>query len=315
MPAQKITDIVDVFHRDVYPRIDTRNGGALSKASEGKTLLITGGSKGIGRSIALLHAHTHPRSIIITARTMSSLDLVASEIAAIDPKIRVIKASVDVSDAAAVSAFFRDLREVEKVGRIDVLFNNAGALEPRLPFAQQNLSAWTTTINANIIGVANFTHEFLRHNFTAVGGSSDGTTESNNKQALKDVTVIVTSSIAAILSSPGSSAYQTSSKFFSPYNCSSDADYFFQISTQSVQLGGIPTDLAQNLPTFLLDHWRDNGHESPDLSGGFTAWLLTPEADFLRGRYASATWDVDALVAKRQAILDGDLLKVRVEMG
>ncbi|KAF7985980.1 hypothetical protein HWV62_41282 [Athelia sp. TMB] len=68
------------------------------------------------------------------------------------------------------------------------------------------------------------------------------------------------------------------------------------------------------MPTSWLDNWRDNGHESPDLSGGFTAWLLTPEADFLRGRYASATWDVDALVAKRQAILDGDLLKVRVEM-
>ncbi|KAF7985981.1 hypothetical protein HWV62_41284 [Athelia sp. TMB] len=314
MPAQKITDIVDVFHRDLYPRIDTRNGGALSKASEGKTLLITGGSKGIGRSIALLHAYTHPRIIVITARTMSSLDLVASEIAAIDPRIRVIKASVDVSDAAA----------------------------PRLPFAQQNLSAWTTTINANIVGVANFTHEFLRHNFIAVGGSPDGTTESNNKQALKDVTVIVTSSIAAILSSPGSSAYQTSSKnldeqILRVFGCrlrnriglwgrrpsiillpSRSVHMIFssvQTSTQSARLGGIPTDLAQNLPTFLLDHWRDNGHESPDLSGGFTAWLLTPEADFLRGRYASATWDVDALVAKRQAILDGDLLKVRVEMG
>ena len=50
------------------------------------------------------------------------------------------------------------------------------------------------------------------------------------------------------------------------------------------------------------------------MSGAFTAWLLTSEADFLRGRYACATWDVDELVAKKQEILDKDLLKVRVEM-
>ncbi|KAF7985979.1 hypothetical protein HWV62_41280 [Athelia sp. TMB] len=218
MPSPKNINIVDVLHHDVYPRIETRNGGALSKASEGKTLLITGASKGIGRSIALLHAHTHPRSIIITARTASSLDLVATEIAAIDPKIRIIKASVDVDDATAVSAFFKDLREVEKVGRIDVLFNNAGYLE-------QDLSTWTSTINTNIIGVANFTHEFLRHNFAAVGGSPDGTTEGKNKQALKDVSVIVTSSAGALVSFPGFSAYQPTSKFFPACNYSSGADY------------------------------------------------------------------------------------------
>lgn len=60
---------------------------------------------------------------------MPSLDSVASELAAIDSEIRIIKASVDVCDSQAVSAFFSNLWHVEKVGRIDVLFANAGYLE------------------------------------------------------------------------------------------------------------------------------------------------------------------------------------------
>lgn len=77
----------------------------------------------------MFHAYTRPRTIIIIARTIGQLDLVATEIAAIDSNIKVIKGSVDIMDLQAVNNFFTNLREVEKVGRVDVLFNNAGYLE------------------------------------------------------------------------------------------------------------------------------------------------------------------------------------------
>lgn len=150
MAKGSLTDIVETERSDVYPRIETRNGAPLSKASEGKTLLITGASKGVGRvcvdlyysgcfyllltspqSIAIFHAHTHPKSIIITARSTGPLDAVAAELAAIDYNIKVVKASLDVGDANAVGVFFKHLRDVEGVGKIDVLFNNAGCLEVR----------------------------------------------------------------------------------------------------------------------------------------------------------------------------------------
>lgn len=76
-----------------------------------------------------MHAHTRPKCIILIARSIPSLDSVASELAAIDSEIRIIKASVDVCDSKAVSTFFKNLWYVEKVGRIDVLFANAGYLE------------------------------------------------------------------------------------------------------------------------------------------------------------------------------------------
>ncbi|KZP16605.1 NAD(P)-binding protein [Athelia psychrophila] len=315
------TDIVGNFQHNIYPRIETRKGGPLARASEGKTLLITGASKGVGRSIAIMHAHTRPKCIILIARSIPSLDSVASELAAIDSEIRIIKASVDVCDSKAVSTFFKNLWYVEKVGRIDVLFANAGYLEPIVPFAQQDISLWTKAINTNVMGVAVVTHEFLRHNFAAVGGNPDGTTEDKNKKALQNATIIITSSIGAALTFPGCSAYQPSKTLINRFCEFLDAEYGAASSfgadglrTFCFHPGGIPTDLAQNMPKFILDHWRDNGHDSPDLSGGFTAWLLTPEADFLRGRYASATWDVDSLLQKKQEILDGDLLKVNIRM-
>lgn len=321
MAKGSLTAIVEERHSDVYHRIETRNGGPLSNASNGKTLLITGASKGIGRSIAILHAHTHPRCIIITARSTGPLDAVATELEAIDPKINVIKASVDVGDIGAVKAFFQRLRNVEGVGKIDVLFNNAGYLEPVMPFAQQNLSTWTRTINTNLLGVANVTHEFLRHNFAAVGGSEDGTTEGLNKQALKDVSVIMTSSTGSNLMMPGFSGYMPTKTWLNRFTEFMDADYgtLSPFGAEGLRAfcfhpGAIPTEAAQNMPQMILDLWRDNGHESPDLSGAFTAWLLTPEADFLRGRYVCATWDVDDLVAKKEEILEQDLLKVRIEM-
>jgi NADP-dependent 3-hydroxy acid dehydrogenase YdfG len=83
----------------------------------------------IYQSIALLHALTHPKAIILLARNVEHLDSVASEISAIDSNIKVIKGSVDITDAQAVSTFFTNLRDNEKVGRLDVLFNNAGYLE------------------------------------------------------------------------------------------------------------------------------------------------------------------------------------------
>ena len=83
----------------------------------------------IYQSIALLHAHTHPKAIILLARNAEHLDSVASEISVIDSDIKVVKGSVDVTDAQAIDTFFTNLRNNHKVGRLDVLFNNAGYLE------------------------------------------------------------------------------------------------------------------------------------------------------------------------------------------
>ncbi|KZP08039.1 hypothetical protein FIBSPDRAFT_1052611 [Athelia psychrophila] len=314
MSDQPTNNIVDLLRYDIYPRIDTRNGGALAKVSAGKTLIITGASEGIGRGIAIMHAHTHPQCIILTDRLAAPLDVVAFELATIDPEIRVIQASVDVSDYAAVGAFFAHLMQVENIGHIDVLFNTAGYLE-------QELSTCAKTISSYIIGVANVTNEFLRHNFAAAGGNPNGTTEHRNKEALEDTTVVITSSSSGPLDArPGLPAYSSSKILVNRFCEFLDVEYGLGSPFGAAGLrafcfhpGDIPMDLPRHLPEGYLANRRAGGHDSdsPYLGGGFTAWLLTPEADFLRGRYASATWDVDSLLARKQDILEGDLLKFR----
>ena len=68
--------------------------------------------------------------------------------------------------------------------------------------------------------------------------------------------------------------------------------------------GGVPTDLALTMPKHLHSLLVDQ----PALAGGYTVWLTTPAADFLKGRYSSCCWDIDELVAKKDEIEAKNLL-------
>lgn len=64
------------------------------------------------------------------------------------------------------------------------------------------------------------------------------------------------------------------------------------------------TELATAMPKELHHVLIDK----PALAAGYTVWLTTPAADFLKGRYSSCVWDVNQLVAKKAEILKGSLL-------
>ena len=87
----------------------------------GKTALITGGGRGIGRSIALAFAHQGAR-IAVAARTKEQVKEVAQEIGS-----GAIGLVCDVSDPESVTRMFADMRE--RLGEADILVNNAGIAE------------------------------------------------------------------------------------------------------------------------------------------------------------------------------------------
>ena len=88
----------------------------------GKTALITGGSKGIGRATAEVLA-SEGCNVIIVARDMTSLDATADAIRA-KWQVHVRTIAADLSSDATV-------REVAEVaGELDILVNNAGAIPP-----------------------------------------------------------------------------------------------------------------------------------------------------------------------------------------
>ena len=109
----------------------------------GKTALITGGGRGIGREIALTFARNGAR-IAVAARTAEQVEQVAKEIGN-----NAIALVCDVSDSESVTRMFSDLRE--RLGDADILVNNAGIAESST-FVNTTDELWHRHISINLSG-------------------------------------------------------------------------------------------------------------------------------------------------------------------
>jgi NAD(P)-dependent dehydrogenase (short-subunit alcohol dehydrogenase family) len=111
---------------------------------DGKVVLITGGSRGIGKGIARGMAR-EGANIIISARPTPTLDQTAAELEAGGATVLAVPA--DVTDEAQVERLFATV--MERFGRLDVLVNNAGAFDGG-PLDEFPTQAWHTVIATNL---------------------------------------------------------------------------------------------------------------------------------------------------------------------
>jgi NAD(P)-dependent dehydrogenase (short-subunit alcohol dehydrogenase family) len=114
----------------------------------GKVGIVTGGTSGIGRDAAVLFAKAGVKVVVAGRREVEggeTLDLVR---AAGGDGLFV---KTDVSHATEVQALVR--KTVEKFGRLDVAFNNAGIEGSLIPIAEQSEEDWDRTIDINLKGV------------------------------------------------------------------------------------------------------------------------------------------------------------------
>ena len=128
----------------------------------GKIALITGGTGGIGKSIAKKFFQ-EGAEIIITGRDSKKLDSTVKELGAGMPIVVDIKNEEEIKDGVK--------KIIEKFGRIDILVNNAG-IHPKLkPLHEIEESEWNNVIDINLTGQFRVTKTVIPHMIKNGGGS------------------------------------------------------------------------------------------------------------------------------------------------
>ena len=112
---------------------------------DGKRAIVTGASRGLGRSMALALADVGA-DIIITGRTQETLDATAEEIQALGRQAWTVRVDMGVP-AACEAAFERILRDY---GPIDILINNVGNREVSVSIEEETLETWRQVIDLNL---------------------------------------------------------------------------------------------------------------------------------------------------------------------
>ncbi|EAQ28977.1 Short-chain dehydrogenase/reductase SDR [Erythrobacter sp. NAP1] len=131
---------------------------ATMEELNGKTVIITGASSGIGEACAGLMAASGAR-LVLLARREDRLNEIArrlrSEGAEVETHVCDVAVRSDVDAAIA--------RAIERFERIDILVNNAGTITPIGHIGDVDPDLWAQAINTNVIGVFNAIRAVLPH--------------------------------------------------------------------------------------------------------------------------------------------------------
>jgi NAD(P)-dependent dehydrogenase (short-subunit alcohol dehydrogenase family) len=163
----------------------------MSSERQGRAVLVTGGSRGIGAAAAQAFAAGGDRVAVHYGRNAA----LAEEVAAALPGSGHVVVGADLGDPEAVRTMVD--AAAEGLGGIDVLVNNAGIFEPH-PIAETTYeewqAGWQRTLGVNLVGAANVTWCAVQH---MLRGGRDGR-------------IVNVSSRGAFRGEPGQPAYGAS---------------------------------------------------------------------------------------------------------
>lgn len=174
---------------------------------DGKVVLVTGASRGIGRAIALRLAKDGATVVVNYAGNEAAANETREMIESIGGKASLSRA--DVSSAEAVEQMVKDV--MQEYGQIDILINNAGITKDGLLMRMKEAD-WDAVLNTNLKGVYHCTKAVARYmmkrksgkivNLTSVVGLT-GNIGQANYAAAKAGVIGFTKSIAKELAARG----------------------------------------------------------------------------------------------------------------
>lgn len=282
---------------DRYPAIDP--AGALKGSAAGKVVFISGASRGIGQATAVAFAEAGAKAVFLSARSEGALMETREMVVAANPETECALLACDITDAGQVEAAVAKC--VEMFGGIDVADANAGFLGPWVKIGESDPAGWWQNWQVNMQGAYHVIRFTLPH---LIESAKRLETEGRSGGHL-----ILLSSIGAQFIMPGASDYQTSKHAINRLCEFVQSDHEEDgIKCFSIHPGGVATELGNAMPEHMHEYLIDTS----DLAASFVVWLSSGQADWARGRYLSATWDVTELVAMQDEIVDEDLLVNRL---
>ena len=158
---------------------------ALAAPAEAKTLLVTGGSRGIGAALARLAAEAGYR---VALSYVSDEQAARKVVAAIEAKGgEAFAFHGDVGNEDDVLAMFEAVDQ--RFGRLDALVNNAGVVDRKARLDEMDLARLERMLRINVIGSLLCAREAVRRMSTKNGGPGGA--------------IVNVSSMAAVLGGPG----------------------------------------------------------------------------------------------------------------
>jgi NAD(P)-dependent dehydrogenase (short-subunit alcohol dehydrogenase family) len=161
----------------------------MTKELEGKVGLVTGGTSGIGQETAVLFGRVGAK-VVVAGRRETEGDETVKLIRAEGGDALFVKA--DVSKASEVETLIQ--KAVEKFGRLDIAFNNAGVEGVWVPIIKQSEEEWDQTIDVNLKGVWLCLKYEIRQMLKQGGGGS----------------IVNMASITGLVGAAGAAAYSAS---------------------------------------------------------------------------------------------------------
>ncbi len=235
---------------------------------EQRLVVITGGSRGIGRAIALRFAKENPRIVIIhydpdETYAEETLGLL---------KARGVSAEafkVDVSSFTATKELFDGL--LNDYGKVDVLINNAGIIRDTF-LMRMTEEDWDRVINVNLKSVFNCSRAVIR----AMIRESRGW-------------IVNISSVVATIGNPGQTNYGASKGGIISFTKSLAREVAGKgIHVNAVAPGFVLTDMTEPLPEKVKEAFLQQipmkRPGKPEDIAGVVYWLCSEDADYITGQ-------------------------------
>ena len=291
-----LSTFTETSHAEIHPSIDP----TLLTLPQPFVVCVVGASRGIGAGIAHAYTKASATGLVLASRRVSGLEETASACKEINPEIDVEIVECDITSAASVAALAEKTRA--RFGRLDVVVVNSGLSGPVvLKLTDTDPATFQQTIDVNYVGLFHCAKFLIPILLESENGAKN--------------LITVSSFASLIVRGPIANAQYCVSKLAQLKLMEHVHEQYREegLLSWSVHPGAVDSEMArESCPEVFRPYLTD----SPELCGAFCTWLTKKgsDCDWLCGRLLSAKYDVEQLEARKEEIVESDLLKLKMSL-